>query len=158
MTVVAALVTPEGVWMGGDSLASTSSTRIDSSTPKVLRSRNLLVGITGDYGTIQIVSEILRKERDHTVQSFLAEYEPPGKSWEMLLADGDGIYEYSCDSAIVKVRSRAGCSYDAIGTGDSVALGSLYAWHDGRDALRCALKAAEVHSNRVRGPFKIVTL
>ena len=40
MTIVAAIVTPEGVWMGADSLASSTEIRVESVTPKVYRSRN----------------------------------------------------------------------------------------------------------------------
>ena len=158
MTIVAAVVTPEGAWMGADSLASSTDLRVDSSSPKVFRFRNFLLGFAGSYGTGQLLRQVLREEPDLTLKQLVTRYEPPGSDWEVLLVDTMGVYEYQPHGGLIKMRSRQGCSYSAIGSGSSVALGSLYSWHDGRESLLSSLKAAATHTNRVRGPFKIVTI
>lgn len=151
-------MTPKGVWMGADSLASSDDQRVASTTPKVYRFRNFLLGFSGSYGTGQLLRQILREEPEMTLRELVNKYEAPGSDWEVLLADERGVYEYQPHGGLVKMRSRQGASYGAIGSGSSVALGSLYSWHDGREALLSSLKAAAEHTNRVRGPFKIVTI
>ena len=50
MTVVAGLVTPEGAWIGADSLSSTDDGLASLiATPKVGRFGNLLLGYSGSF-------------------------------------------------------------------------------------------------------------
>jgi 20S proteasome alpha/beta subunit len=143
--------------MGADSLASSEDLRVASTTPKIYRAKNLLFGFSGSYGAGALLIALLKDNPNMTIKQ-LAEYPPSGSDWEMLLADAKGIYEFQPGGGLVKMTTRKGCAYGVVGSGSSVALGSLYSWHDGRESLCSALRAAETHTNRVRGPFKIVTL
>ena len=158
MTIVAALSTPGGMWIGADSLASNTEIRVESATPKVYRCQNFLFGYAGSYRLGRSLLELTRADPDMTVKDLAGARSLPGRDWEALLVDRTGIYELVPGGGLIKVKAKNGYAYDAIGSGTGPALGSLYSWHDGRDALVSALHAAESHTNRVRRPFKIVSL
>lgn len=157
VTIVAAVKTPEGTWMGADSLASSDDLRVDSTTPKLFRFQNFLLGISGSYAIGGAVVALMKVAPTITVKE-LVDYRLPGSDWELLLADARGVYEYAAGGGLVKMSARKGCSYGVVGSGSAVALGSLYSWHDGREALVSSLHAAETHTNRVRRPFKVMQL
>ncbi len=158
MTIVAAIATEQGCWMGADSLASDADLRVDSSSPKVHRCANFLIGFAGSYGSGQLIIELLRQEKNLTLKGFVKNYAPPGSDWEILLADHSGVYEYQPGGGLVKMKTLQGCYFGVVGSGAGPAIASQYSWHDGRDALVSALRASEAHTNHVRRPFKVVAL
>ena len=158
MTIVAALSTPGGMWIGADSLASNTEIRVESATPKVYRCQNFLFGYAGSYSVGRELLGVVRAQPELTVKELVADFSLRGRDWEILLADTSGVYELIPGGGLIKVKAHKGKSYDAIGSGTGPALGSLYSWHDGRDALVSALHAAEAHTNRVRRPFRVVAL
>lgn len=158
MTVVAALVTRDGCWMGADSLASDNDLRADSSAPKVFAYPNFLMGFAGSYGPVQAFAQELRRDPGLTVRRVARDFAPPGRDCFLLFADPQGVYEFTPDGGLIKMKPRRGVSYGAVGTGTGPALGSLFSWHDGRESLLSALAAAEAHTNRVRRPFRVVSL
>ncbi len=158
MTIVAALMTPEGVWMGADSLATDADLRISSTSPKVAKFANFLLGFAGQYGPGQAFLKAAKENPKYTIQSLVRNVKVSSTDWTLLCADKSGVYEIDGGRGILRMKKREGCAYGAIGSGTAVALGSLYAWHDSEEALRTALKAAAEHTNRVRAPFRIVSL
>ena len=157
MTICAAITTPEGVWIGADSLASSDELRVDSSTPKIYKFRRFLLGYAGSYAVGSLMKELLREQPDLGLKD-VADYPPKGNDWEILLADSKGVYEMTPGGGLIKMTVRQGYSYGVIGSGSGPALGSLYSWRDGPIALMSALRAAEAHTNHVRRPFKVINL
>ena len=158
MTIVAALMTPDGGWMGADSLASDNDLRVSSSSPKVAKFPNFLLGFSGAYGPGQAFFNAAKANPSFSIRQLVRSTKVTGSDWSLLAVDPSGVYEIDGGRGILRMKKHDGCSYGVIGTGSGVALGSLYAWHDGEEALRTALKASAEHTNRVRGPFKIVAL
>jgi hypothetical protein len=143
--------------MGADSLASDDDLRISSSSPKVAKFPNFLLGFAGSYGAGQKFFDAARGDKSMTRKD-LIDIRVPGSDWSLLVADATGLYEIDASRGLVRMKRHAGVSYGVIGSGSGVALGSLYCWHEGRESLTTALKAAAEHTNRVKGPFKIVSL
>ena len=158
MTIVAALMTPDGAWMGADSLASDSELRVSSSSPKVAKFPNFLLGFAGSYGPGQAFFDAAKANPRLSITKLVRSVKVSGSDWTLLAVDHSGVYEIDGGRGILKMKKRSGCSYGVIGSGSGVALGSLYAWHDGEEALLTALKASAEHTNHARGPFKIVAL
>jgi len=157
VTVIAALITPKGCWMGGDSLSSDDITCNIVETPKVARFGAKLIGYAGSWDG-QRVHDIAARNPDLTYAEVLFRAGTLKPGLQILCIEKGKILFTQDDKEILVRRKRAGISYDAIGAGSPHALGSLYSWHDGRDALVSSLKAAEAHNPFVRGPFKIVSL
>jgi hypothetical protein len=157
MTVVSALITPKGCWIGADSLSSDDITCTNVSTPKVGRFGDKLIGFAGSWEG-QRVLDIAARHPELTYAEVLFRSGPLKEGIRILCVENGKLLFSQEDKEILVRRKRHGISYDAIGSGSPHALGSLYSWHDGREALISSLKAAEAHNPFVRGPFKIVTL
>jgi|SRR5665213_1575705 len=157
MTVVAALITPKGCWMGSDSLSSDDLTCASVLTPKVGRFGDKLIGFAGSWDGQRVLDIAARhSELTYAEILFRAGTLKPGQT--ILCVENGKLLFTQDDKEILLRRKRAGISYDAIGSGSPHALGSLFSWHDGREALASSLKAAEAHNPFVRGPFKIVSI
>ena len=158
MTIVTALVTPEGAWLGADSLASDDELRVTSSSPKVARFRNFLLGFSGGYGAGQQIFAEAKAKPDLTLAQFVKSVKVKGGDWSLLAVDYSGVYEVNADKGMVKMQKIRGYSYGATGSGTGVALGALYADHTDQGSLIRAMKAAAAHTNHVRGPYKVISL
>ena len=158
MTIIAAVVNPAGVWLGGDSLSSNDDLRTGTSSPKVFKFDEFLIGFAGSWASSQGMLATFRNDKVKTVRQLSSGYSVPSDV-DVLLADVYGVYEFVPGGGLVKMRARQGISYGAMGVGAGVALGSLFSWNDaGRDSLLSALRASEAHTNHVRRPFKILQL
>lgn len=157
MTIVAALVTPTGAWMGGDSISSNGETYELASTPKVGRFGDKLIGFAGSWDGNRVL-EIAKKHPELTWAEILFRAGQIDKDIAFLCVERGRIYLSQSNKERIQRARRGGHSYSAIGSGEAVAIGSLYSWHDGREALVSALSAAEAHTPTVRRPFKIVSL
>ena len=93
------------------------------------------------------------------LEQLLDKVEPDVKDdWQLLAVEGGRIYEVTADKGIIEARKTRGGAYGAIGSGASVALGSLYGRHQDEPDLMVALEAAQEHIVNVRGPFTILSV
>jgi len=161
MTVCAALITPEGAWMGADSLASDGDLCSTTATPKVGRFGNLLIGYAGSFRAGQQFFKVAARSHQPMMEQLLESVKPDDKEWSLLFVENGRIYEVQNDFSVIEARRLDGVSYGAIGTGASSALGALYVESsespDEGSLMRC-LEASSEHCPSVRAPFKIVSL
>jgi len=158
MTVVAAIVTPDGCWMGSDSLAADEDISTTTASPKCGKFGNLLIGFSGNWKAGQIMFDMARKANQPTMTQLLENYQTDLKEWNFLFVENGRIYEVDEDLATIEMRSENGYAYGAIGSGATAALGALYVTHDDEGSLMMALEASAAFTTNVRGPFRIATL
>ena len=157
MTVVAALVTPKGSWMGGDSLSSDDTTCTSVTTPKVGRFGDKLLGFANSWEG-QRVLDCAARHPELSYAEVLFRAGPLKDGVHILCVENGKLLFSQADKEILVRRKRGRVAYDAIGSGSPHALGSLFTWHEGRESLVSSLKAAEAHNPFVRHPFKIISL
>ena len=158
MTVVAALVTEHGAWMGADSLASDGDLCSITATPKVGQFGSLLMGYAGSFKVGAQFFKVAAKAHMPTMEQLLESVRTEEKEWSLLFVEHGRIYEVQDDYSIIEARRLDGVSYGAIGTGAASALGALFVatseQPDEGDLMR-ALEASAEHCPSVRGPFRI---
>lgn len=161
MTVVAALVTPQGAWMGADSLASNDNVCATTATPKIARFGDLLIGYAGSFRAGQQFFKVAQKIAQPTLEGLLGAVKADDQDWNLLVIEHGRIYEVMSDLAVIEARKEDGVSYSAIGDGQAVALGALYIEaepsSDESSLMRC-LEASAEHTTTVRKPFLILGL
>ena len=158
MTVVAALVTPEGSWLGGDSLASDGDVASLTATPKVGKFGNLLIGFAGSFAVGQLFFKAAAKYQTPTMEVLMNSVQTEEKDWSLLFVENGRIFEVGDDLSIIEAIKIKGISYGAIGSGAQPALGALSVSSEDEGSLMRALEAAEAHTTNVRKPFRIVSL
>lgn len=179
MTVIVGLKQGGKVWMGGDSAAINEANLqvIVLQTPKVFRAGPFLIGFADSLRTGQLLAhalpEIEEPKRDADVYAWMVTTfveavkttlasggtRRPVKNSGMwlLVAYRSRLFEIDDDFTVYENAE----DYAAIGCGDEIALGALYATKnvkDPRARVRTALKAAQCFSAGVREPFKICCL
>lgn len=179
MTCIVGLVEDGAVYMGGDSLGVEGWRGVLHRRPKVMRRDGMLIGAAGD----RILHDVLRYAPDPFPQ-FVAGEDPDAyvatvfvpRMCAMLEAAG-GLRRESNELSIsggvmlglpgghlVRIdRSGAvihsALDYDAIGSGNDVALGSLYTSTTApAERILIALRAAAEFDRSVRGPFEVLKL
>ncbi len=157
MTIVAALITPKGCWMGADSLSSDDLTCATVSSPKVGRFGNKLVGFSGNWDGIRIL-DIARRSPEISAEELLFRSGPFKEGLVLLIIENGALYFVQEEKTLIRRQRKQGYAYDAIGSGASHALGSLYSSHKGREDVLTSLKAAAHHNPHCRAPFRIVSL
>jgi len=163
VTVVAGLVTPDGCWMGADSLSSNEDGLASlTSTPKVGRFGNLLLGYSGSFKVGAMYFKVASKAHNPTLEQLLESVKMPDDlkdDWELLAIEGGRLYEISSNSGAIEARRDSdGYCYGAIGSGAAPALGSLYTDHEDEGSLYQALEASAMHTTNVRSPFLVLSL
>ena len=158
MTVCAALITPEGCWMGADSLAADEDLGNITATPKCGVFGDLLIGFSGNWKAGQTMFDMARKANQPTMAQLLENYQTDLKDWNFLFVEDGKIYEVDEDLAVLEMTSEDGYSFGAIGSGAQPALGALFVSHDDEGGLMRALEAAAQFTTNVRAPFRIVAL
>src|SRR5882762_2813647 len=179
MTCIAGLVDNGKIYMGGDSAATNGWGLTILEEPKVFRNKDFLIGCSGAARMITLLRHSLNppeQEENEDTLLFLAtrfidavrdclkngelakkenEQESMGNSYFLVGYRGQLFCVYN-DYHI----SEALCSYDAIGCGDDLALGVLFAAPDIQPTKRIelALRAAEQHNAGVRGPFYVESM
>ncbi|MGH8569003.1 MAG: hypothetical protein ACREXU_13565 [Gammaproteobacteria bacterium] len=176
MTCVVGLVDSGSVYIGGDSAAASDTGGLAlRADPKVFFLGNhLLVGCSGSFRLAQLIRfELLpppRKKGDtdhaHIVRRIVPairkclaaggfEEECGGN---LILGYRGRLYELHCDFDV----GRPADPYCAIGSGEPVALGAMYATVDlgwsPEARITTALEAAERHNAGVAAPFTIEVL
>lgn len=175
MTCIVALETPDGVWMGGDRMASSSWESIDLDMPKIFRNGSALIGNCGSVRhhqlwqySVNIPEDRLTWDVDRWVAHDLTwsvrhAFEQHGakavkdgvdRGGNVLFAIRGRVYEIQSDYSFTRARSG---EY-AVGSGWMVAFGALHAtrdWPDPRARVLAALTAAADCTPFVSGPFDI---
>ena len=163
MTVVAGLVTPEGAWIGADSLSSTDDGLASLiATPKVGRFGNLLLGYSGSFRVGAMYFKVAGRSHNPTLEQLLESVKLPDDlkdDWELLAIEHGHLYEITSNSGPLEARKdHDGIAYGAIGSGAAPALGSLFTDHEDEGSLYQALEASAMHTTNVRSPFLVLSL
>jgi ATP-dependent protease HslVU (ClpYQ) peptidase subunit len=180
MTCIVGFVEGNTVWMGGDSAGTNAWLDQDLyDTPKVFRNDGALIGSCGSPRQADLLRHAL-KVPDHDprigldkymVNAFIDAVRKCFKSGGVCVTK-DGA-EQSQGHFLVGYKGRLFAIYSdfqvrvpktqyaAVGCGDQIALGAMYASDhvtDGRQRVQMALSASERFSAGVRGPFHIEAL
>lgn len=180
MTCIVGFVEGDTVWMGGDSAGTNGWLEQDLyDSPKVFRNGSMLVGSCGSARQAQLLRWSLTVP-DHDpridiekfmVKTFMDAVRECFKSGGVCKIKDSA--EESQGSFLIGYKSRLFAIYSdyqvrspklpyaAVGCGDQIALGSMYASDhiaDGKARVELALKASERFSAGVRGPFHIEAL
>lgn len=184
MTCIVGLVHDKGVTIGGDSRCTAGwvHTNHATSTPKVFRVADMIIGSTGTHRMCQLIQFALVKPehpegmdciaylvthfanavRDCLKAAGHAEKEKDRESYDgaLLIGYRERLFSMGGDYAIDEDAN----SYCAVGSGQEVALGSMHTSARMGELLSpekritWALEAAATFSNGVGGPFVIETL
>ena len=156
MTVCVALVTPAGCYMGADSAVISGDLYSISETPKVANVKGTLIGFAGGWKVGAQAMKKLQRMPQINIELFAREFLTDEKGWELLIVHERRVYYMDEDKSLIEVRSRDHCTYGSIGTGQALALGSLYADHIDNGSVMTALRAAEAHTVGIKRPFTLV--
>lgn len=178
MTCVIGLVEPDGtIYFGGDSATANDYQLTVRKDKKVFLVNDFLVGCTGSARMRQLLHHTLVLS-PYTPGDDLEKYmvtdfidavrhclkkggfaqtdEEQEKGGAFLVGFQGRLFAIEADYQLIEPLD----GYYAIGSGDDVALGALFATRDlGLSPLQrieLALKAAEHHINEVRGPFTLL--
>lgn len=175
MTCIVAVAQDGVVYMGGDASAVDENNNIISTRrePKVFIKKNYIIGYAGSFRFGKIAEhnfnppppefDNLDKFFNTTFVDALRECCDAGKinpteeddASEMLIGVGGRIFEFCNDWHFGEDRH----SFNAIGSGSSFALGSLYSTRRKKNPyarITSALESAEHFSSMVRGPFTLL--
>lgn len=160
MTVIVAVTTPSGSYIGADSLSSFSYGLCNTSaSPKIARFGNLLVGFAGSWRGGQRVLEQLAVVHSPTLATVL------GLEWDesdltLLVVEGRRIYEVNPDRGVIEANDQDGIAYAAIGSGAAVAMGAMcFAGSSlSGSSIKRVLGAAAEHTTSVRGPYEVIEM
>lgn len=180
MTIVAAYKGPDGIYLGGDSLASDSSDSIYTSEPKVFSFKGFCIGYAGSFRFGQILGHcFLPPEHDPSLDDSTYMF----VVWIEALRDTlsnfghlkceDGVDSIASEGAAIVVYRdsiyyvqedlsllKSASPYAAIGSGMSYALGAMNALEDsklpGEDILRKSIEIAIKFSPRCGGDITIL--
>ena len=175
MTCIVAIETPDGVWMGGDRMASDPWQGIELDEPKVFWNGPALIGCCGSIRQAQLMRYVLAVPADsltwdvnrwvatdltramiEMAEGWRTSHVKDGvsRSHNALLAVRGRVYELQSDYSITRCARRI----YAVGSGQEYALGSLHstAHLPPEERVRVALEAAAEFSPTVAGPFDII--
>ena len=177
MTCIVAIAEGRKVYMGGDSVCSTGYIQHKLADPKVFLKSGMVMGGCGVLRQQDIIKnhcQITRRKKGQGVDRYISTVVMPAlrKAFkaqgcmEILNSKethGDACLLIGCGGKIFTAHSgisfiRTNKSYAAIGSGQEVALGSLWQTEDNLDhnigsRLECALLAASEFSCGVGPPF-----
>lgn len=178
MTCICAIADLSTVWMASDSAGSDSYSIVRSSSKKVFTKNNIVFGVAGSWRQLNLLQHdlsipdhyetisdesyisihVVNAIRDCFLSSGSSQRinEQEVSSVSLLLGYRGGIYHMNTDLGVLYITN----GYDAIGSGDDVAKGALFAtsWMSPKERLYCALSAAVEHTPFVRPPFVIEML
>lgn len=178
MTCIAGVVQSGKVFIGGDSAGVGGLSLSVRADKKVFKNGEFLFGFTSSFRMGQVLQYAFTPPKQHpdkdTMAFMVTDFVDSVRSAFSIagVARKDSEVE-SCGTFLVGYKGRlfsihddyqvaeALCGYDAVGCGEDIALGSLYATEDmvdGKARVSRALHAAEAHSAGVRGPFSVLSL
>ena len=153
MTIIAAKRDGKTCAIGGDSGAFDDDTVFISTTPKVWRVNNTLLGACGNFRVIELAKKS-GIDDPIALRNYLAEVNHLPDAWSILVVTARSISEIGSDFSVVTFRE----TYCAIGSGGSISMGVLAAsLSTPKIAVQLALKVTERHSITCRPPFAILT-
>ena len=126
MTVVVALTTQSGSYMGADSISvDDDGLYTISNTPKVKQIGDLLVGFAGSWRGGYLAMKSLERLANPSVEQFVNQYPNDEKGWSLLVIEKGKIYEIDDDKSVTEIKGDKDGAYGAIGSGTAVALGVI---------------------------------
>ena len=154
MTIISAKRDGKTCAIGGDSGGFEGDLVVVSTEPKVWKVGNTLLGACGTWRIIELAKRSGLSD-PYKLRDYLAEQPHLAEDWSVLVVTSKSIHEIADDFSVSTYRDQ----YSAIGSGNSVAFGSLAIAFDKdpKEAVRLALKAVEKHSITCRAPFTILT-
>jgi ATP-dependent protease HslVU (ClpYQ) peptidase subunit len=159
MTVVVALATESGSYMGADSISVDDDGLYASvATLKVRQIGDLLVGFAGNWRAGYLAFKSLERMANPSVEQFVNQFPSDTKEWSLLFIENGKVYEVDDEKSITEARADKDGAYAAIGSGTAVALGALYTDHIDKKSVLNALMATEAHFTGVRSPFTVLEL
>lgn len=177
MTCIVGIAQGGRVYIGGDSAGVGGWSMAVRSDQKVFANSGFLFGFTSSFRMGQLlqyaftppamredadlfaymVTDFVDSVRECFKQGGFAEKDKEAESGGFFLVGTRGrLFQIQCD---YQVGERA-CGWDAVGCGEDLALGALYATQSRTPTKRIetALNAAAEYSAGVRGPFHILSL
>lgn len=177
MTVIAAFVEGDTVWMGGDSAGVSGWDMTVRADQKVFRNGPMVFGFTSSFRMGQVLRYALTVPTHHPdvdtdkymVTTFIDAVreclKTSGFARKNNEAEAGGTFLVGYRGRIYQIDDdyQVGLSvdpFDAVGCGHAYAKGALYASQHltGHDRMHLVLHAVERHSAGVRGPFHVVSL
>jgi len=157
MTCVVGLVTQSGAYMGCDSISVDDENLYTiSNTPKIKNIGGLLVGFAGSWKAGSQAFDQFERMQNPKIELFIKQFKTTETEWSLLVIEKGKLFEIQDDLSVIESRGDADGAYNAIGSGASVAFGSLYADHIDKASVLTALKASEAHCTLVRRPFSVL--
>lgn len=178
MTCIAGLVHGGKVYIGGDSAGVGGWSLSVRADEKVFMNGDFLFGFTSSFRMGQVLRHAFtppKRHPDKDVMSFMVTdfvnavrntFKEAGVASKSNEVESCGTFLVGYMGRLFSIQDdyqvgEAACGYDAVGCGQDIALGSLYATADMVDQkarIGRALHAAEAHSAGVRGPFLIKSI
>lgn len=172
MTCIVAVVDNDKVWMGGDSAGVSGMDLMVRKDPKVFRVGEFLMGFTTSFRMGQILMHgfnpptITGDLFKYMVNEFVPALRHAFKEGGFLELNANrekgGTFLVGIRGRLFMIESdfQVGETYDgyaAVGCGDQIAHGALFASKElpAKKRVKLALKAAERYSSGVRGPFLV---
>jgi ATP-dependent protease HslVU (ClpYQ) peptidase subunit len=176
VTCIVAVKTTDGVLLGGDSLGSNGYSGTPYQAPKVFRlSRQVAAGFTSSFRMGQLIQHHVTpptlhgNERTWAIAELIPVIRETFKSHGyahvhnneecggvFLLGIRDRLFLVQGDYSVLETQHP----YDAIGSGESYAMGAMHALHGKlkpRPLLKAALDAASQFAVGVAPPYNFVT-
>jgi ATP-dependent protease HslVU (ClpYQ) peptidase subunit len=178
MTCIAGVVSDGKVYIGGDSAGSDGYSMVDRADAKVFANGPFLFGFTTSFRMGQLLRYAFAPPPRHPDKDVMAYMvtdfidhlrkclQSGGFATKKDDAERGGTFLVGYEGRLFKIEGdyqvgESSDGYDACGSGESYALGSLYSTSDKpgspKGRVTDALKAAEAHSSFVRGPFHIIS-
>jgi hypothetical protein len=182
MTCIVGLVADKTVYIGGDSAGSNSWQLTVRKEAKVFRNGNFLMGATGSFRMIQLLQYALKppvyekpsENNDDYLSCYMATsfidavrecFKNGGFAKKEAEQESGGTFLVGFQGKLFCIQDdyhagEALCKYSAIGDGEDVALGVLYATQGLQPQERAlmALQAAQYHCTSVSAPFVIESI
>ena len=162
MTVIAGYHDKKQAWIGGDSGAFDEDS-VNLTETKVWQADDFLIGAAGGFRLAEIAYDSAigdpHKLRDHLEAWWSANASTQTENDTIfLVVSTAGIWNIGSDFSVVRHKEN----YAGVGAGGLAAMSALFALQgvamNGKDKVTTALKASAYHTNKVRAPFKIISL
>lgn len=178
MTCIVGLVQNDVVYVGGDSAGSDGTNLTERADLKVFRNGDFVMGFTSSFRMGQLLAfnfDPPKRDAGTDVMAYMVTYfidaarkcmKDGGYMRIVDSAERGGTFLVGYQGKLFRIQedfqvSEAALGFDACGSGQEIALGSLWStrlWSDPVNRLGEALRAAEKFCAHVRGPFVFKTM
>ena len=157
MTIICAARNGQVAAIGGDSGGFYGDTVMLSVEAKVWKVGTTLLGACGNFRVIEVAKKSNLAD-PYRLRDLMAETPHLPEEWGIVVVTPKAIYELSEAMDVFCVKEP----YYAVGTGNAVALGALYATLQGslsiEQRVRKAVGATKAHSITNRPPYRYLTV